>query len=258
MRHAAFTARASRRSSPRRAVHSGKAAVGPCQRSSSTSPNSFASTRSVASRLKSNACSRRSPRISGGKSSERAVAVDQTRRADRADAGDARIAVGGVADQREPVGDELRVDAELLAHAGGVADRLPRRSTCTTRSPRRTAPGPCRASRCRPSRHARPRRRCAPPRRARRPPRARPSATPRRPSRRAPPRADGTARTAPARCPRRSCSPARGRCGTTRSRDRWRRRCASRPSRSSAAPCAARRRTAPSGRSSPLLKRRRP
>ena len=34
------------------------------------------------------------------------------------------IAVGGVADEREVVGDQRRVDAELLAHAGGVADRL--------------------------------------------------------------------------------------------------------------------------------------
>ena len=38
--------------------------------------------------------------------------------------GDAGIAVGCVADQREVVGDQRRVDAELLAHRGGIADRL--------------------------------------------------------------------------------------------------------------------------------------
>ena len=37
---------------------------------------------------------------------------------------DAGIAVGGVADQREIVGDQRRIDAELLAHGRGVADRL--------------------------------------------------------------------------------------------------------------------------------------
>ena len=81
----------------------------------------------------------------------------------------------------------------------------------------------------------------------RRRPRGRSWATPRRPSRPAPPRAGGTARGARARCRRRSCSRATARCGTTRSRGRSRRRCASRPPRSSRARSAARRRTAPSG-----------
>ena len=55
---------------------------------------------------------------------DRAVAVQQPRRADRTDPFDPRIAVGGVADERQVVGDQGRLDAELGAHAGGVADRL--------------------------------------------------------------------------------------------------------------------------------------
>ena len=116
--------------------------------------------------------------------------------------GDARIAVGRVADEREEVGNQRRARRRTSR-----ARRRHRGSSCRCGRPARrgrrgrTAPDPCRASRCRPSPRARRRRRCAPRRRARRRPRARSSARRRRPSRRAPPPADGTARAAPARCP---------------------------------------------------------
>ena len=48
---------------------------------------------------------------------EAAVAVHEPRRGDLADAGDAGVAVRGVAHEREQVGDPRRIDAELLAHA---------------------------------------------------------------------------------------------------------------------------------------------
>jgi hypothetical protein len=53
---------------------------------------------------------------------ERAVSGDQARGRLRADAREARIAVGRVADEGEVVGHPLRRDAELLADALGVAD----------------------------------------------------------------------------------------------------------------------------------------
>ena len=69
---------------------------------------------------------------------------------------------------------------------------------------------------------------------------------------RAPPRAAGTAPAARARCRRSSCSRATGRCGTTRSRGRSPRRRAWRPRSSSRAPSRARR-----GRRRPPCRRRR-
>ncbi len=57
---------------------------------------------------------------------------------------------------------------------------------------------------------------------------------------RAPPRAGGTGPAGRAACPRWSCSPATGRCGTTRSRGRWPPRRGWRPPRAAAAPCPAR------------------
>src|SRR6185312_1825806 len=52
-----------------------------------------------------------------------AVLVHEPGRGDLADAGDARVAVGAVADEREQVGDAVGPDAELLADAVDVADR---------------------------------------------------------------------------------------------------------------------------------------
>ena len=61
--------RSNSRASPNCFAHAANASVGPRHRSSSTSRKSGASVRSVASFLKSNARSRRSPRTAGGKSS---------------------------------------------------------------------------------------------------------------------------------------------------------------------------------------------
>src|SRR5437016_2245695 len=51
-----------------------------------------------------------------GKGFDRAVLVQEPRRRDRADPRNARIAVGRVAHEREEVGDQLGLHAELLAH----------------------------------------------------------------------------------------------------------------------------------------------
>ena len=179
---------------------------------------SGASVRSVARSLNSSASSRLSPSTSGGKSSSAAVRFDQPRRGHLADARRCRDS------------------------------RPPRRRRA--RGSRESAPGRRRTSRARPSAlrtllllaidlhdavaaHAlreilvgRPDATFSTRRRPRRDARGRgqrvvgleldhrPDGDAHRA--RAPPRAAGTARAAPARCRRRSCSPARGRCGTTR------------------------------------------
>ena len=171
---------------------------------------------------------------------ERPVLVDEPRRRDLADAGDARIAVGRVADEGEQVGDATPAPRRTSR----ARRRRCARCCCAGRpAPRdrrsRTARGPCPASRCGPAARRRRPRRPAPPPPARRRPRARPWARRRRPCPRAPPRAERTGRAARDPLRLRSCSRARGRCGRTRSRDRSRRRRASPRSRSAAARCAA-------------------
>ena len=178
-------------------------APGPRQRNASTSANNGASVRSVARSLNSSASSRCSPSTRGGKSSIGSVPVQQPRRGHRADAGDAR-------DSRRP--HRRRARDSRGCSAGPTpnfartpsASRifLPRRSICTTRSPRTH----CARSLSGVQMHtfstrAIVDRQCAPQTPARRRPRARPSARPRRPSPRALPPTDGTARAAPARCP---------------------------------------------------------
>ena len=68
------------------------------------------------------------------------------------------ISVRGVADEREVIGNQRGIDAELLADPVGVADLVALAGPPARRGLRaRTARGPCRASRCRPSRRLRPR-----------------------------------------------------------------------------------------------------
>ena len=143
-----------------------------------------------------------------------------------APAGDAGDAVGGIADEREPVRDRFGPHAVLRDHAGLVEDlvlpaipahdvRADRRTgTCPCR-PRRSGPGSTRGSAARARRGGRDRvvgleldhrPRDEPERRGARAPRAR------------------TARPAAGRALRRSCSRRTDRCGTIRSRDRTRRR----------------------------------
>src|SRR5690606_39350850 len=59
---------------------------------------------------------------------ERAVPADEAGSALGADARDAGVAVGRIADQREVVGNELGIDAEFLAHARGIEGRARARS----------------------------------------------------------------------------------------------------------------------------------
>ncbi len=110
-----------------------KPRVGPRQRSSSTSEKSGASVRSVASRLKSSASSRRSPSTSGGKSSigpwdqrppssARCPGCRDSRRPSRRPGRGSR----GSARGRRRTSRARRRVADLSAL---------RRSTCTTRSP---------------------------------------------------------------------------------------------------------------------------
>ena len=76
------------------------------------------------------------------------MAIQQLRSADRADSGNARIAIRRVTDQREVVGNQRGFDTELLADPSRVADlfwpcgQLARRDL-----QRRTERDPCRASR---------------------------------------------------------------------------------------------------------------
>ena len=186
--------RSCRRRSPSRSAYAANVGAGPRQRRSADVSKMSAPVRSVARSLKSSARSRRSPSTSGGKSSIAAVLVHEPRGGDAADPGDARIAVGRVADEGEQVGDQRRLDAELLAHAGRVADRVcpavDLHHAVAVDALRQVLVG-------RPDADLldvrRPPRRCARPRPARRRPRARPSATRPRPSPRAPPRAARTA-----------------------------------------------------------------
>ena len=55
---------------------------------------------------------------------DRAITCKQSGRSLRADALDAGIAVGGVADEREIVGYQFRIDAELRSHAVSIANHL--------------------------------------------------------------------------------------------------------------------------------------
>ena len=181
---------------------SANASVGPSQRSSSTSAKSSVSVLSVARSLNSSASSRLSPRISGGNSSIAPCRFRSRAAPTLPMPGNARVAVGRVADQRQEVGDQERVDAELLAHAVLVPDGV--RPAVDLHDPARAhALGEILVGR--PDPHlldprvlvGGPRRR----RRARRRPRARPSATPSRPSPRARARAARTGCAARGRCP---------------------------------------------------------
>ncbi len=116
--------RSSSRGASMRCVQASNSRVGPRQRNWSTSSNTGASRRSVARRLNSNACSRRSPSTVGRERLDRPMPIQQARRPHRADAGDTRVAVRSVADQRQKVWNQRRLDAELLAHARGIANRL--------------------------------------------------------------------------------------------------------------------------------------
>ena len=129
--------------------------LGPRQRSASTSRNSGASSRSVASFLNSSACLAALAQDLRRERLDRAVAVEHARRGDRPDARDAGIAVGRIADERKVVGDERRRDAELRAHARVVVDLLRAASRPARRDRRaRIGRGPCRRSRSRPCRTA--------------------------------------------------------------------------------------------------------
>ena len=190
----AASARSCRRPSPSRSAQAANAGVGPRQRRSADVVEDLRARPQRRQVLEEQRQVAPLAEHLGREVLDAAVLVHEPGGGDTADAGDARVAVGRVADEGEQVGDQRRVDAELLAHArprcgsrsrGGRPARHGRR--------RRTGRGPCRASRCRPARRRRRPRRCARPRRARRRPRARPSATRPRPSPRAPPRAARTA-----------------------------------------------------------------
>ena len=105
--------------------------------------------------LKSSARSRFSPRSARGKLLEVAVLRDEARGGFRADARDAWITVGRVADEREIVGDERRARPRTSPvrarrrESRRFGDRPGRRDRR-----RRTARDPCPASRCTPSRPA--------------------------------------------------------------------------------------------------------
>src|SRR5688572_14760097 len=62
------------------------------------------------------------PEKACGKLLDVAMLTDEARRGFAADAGDAWIAVGRIADQREVVGDERRRDPEFRLYARGVAN----------------------------------------------------------------------------------------------------------------------------------------
>ncbi len=163
-------------------------------------------------------------------------------------------AVGGVAHEREVVGDRARSHAELartpassITGCRGAGRAAPRAG------PPRTGRGPCRGCRSGPARPAGRRRATA--------------AADARPSSASSSTIGQTVTPSATqgvleqrelreqlgrRCPRSSCSPARGRCGTTRSRGRWPRPRASRPARASRAPT-----PAPRGRPRPRCRRRR-
>ncbi len=175
---AAASARASRRSSPSRSAQAANAGVGPSKRRSAPPRRARSPSRSVARSLKSSARSRLAPEHLGREGLDRAVLVHEPGGRDLADPGDARIAVGRVADEREQVGDQRRIDPELLAHPVGVAHR-PAAAIDLHDPVALDALGQVLVGR--PDAHlldlGRRRRRCARRRRARRRPRARPSAT---------------------------------------------------------------------------------
>ena len=144
------------------------------------------------------------------------VAGEHRRRRPRPPAGQAGVAVRAVADERQPVGDRRRRHAELLAHprlvaylarapvelddavaAHALRQVLVRRADDDLADPR-IGRGPAAA---------------APWRRR---PRTRPWARRPRRARAARPPGARTGRRARGPCPRRSCSRARARCGTTR------------------------------------------
>src|SRR5439155_18806711 len=56
---------------------------------------------------------------------ECAVAIEKLRGCDSTNARDARIAVRGVADEGQEIGDQFRIDAELRADGSGVEDSVP-------------------------------------------------------------------------------------------------------------------------------------
>ena len=53
---------------------------------------------------------------------ELTVTIQELRGSLGTDAGNAGIAVGGIADEREQIGNQRRIDAELLADGGGIAN----------------------------------------------------------------------------------------------------------------------------------------
>ncbi len=147
-----------------RAASGGKAGVGPVQRSWSTSPNTGMSVRSVARSRNRNARSRSrasvadrlagfaalTPQVrqSAGNRLEMAVTREHRSGGLRAPAGQAGVAVGGIADEREVIGNRRGPHAELRHHARFVQDHV--RAPVQLHDARAadaTAPGPCRACR---------------------------------------------------------------------------------------------------------------
>ena len=153
-----------RRAASNRAASGANAGVGPFHRSSSTFSKSGMSVRSVARSRNRNARSRSRASVLGERRRARARSRPRCasrrnrfemaelgqhrRRRFRAPAGQAGIAVGAVADQRQVVGDRHRRHAELRDDARFVADRAPSGDPSARRACRaRTAPDPCPACR---------------------------------------------------------------------------------------------------------------
>ena len=214
----ALRQRSSRRGASMRSVHDANALVGPRHRNSSTSRNKAASVLSVARSLNRSARSRRSPSTAGGKFSIVPCRFRSCAAVIGSDPGNAWIPVRRIADEREEIGNQAGLDAELLANALlRLAIFLPfavdLHHSVAADALRQILVGCPDANLL----HALDLRRLSVRRRqARRRPRARSSATRRRPSRRALLPTDGIAREARARCQRPSCSRARGGCETIR------------------------------------------
>ena len=135
-----------------RSVHGRNSAVEPFHRRSSTLPNKAASVLNVARSLNSSACSRRSPSTAAGKSSI-APCLFNSRAAETAPIPQCRDSHP----RRRPPTPDSRESSSGLRQTS-CARRLHRESAflfdrpARRDLPRRTAPGLCRASRCKPSR----------------------------------------------------------------------------------------------------------
>ena len=103
----------------RRTLRSGRG-----QRRSATSANGSKSVRKVARFLNSMARCMSPLSTPSGNASRGPYRFSSRAAPDRADACDARVAVRGVTDKGEIVGNQRRLDAELASHPGRIADRL--------------------------------------------------------------------------------------------------------------------------------------